>query len=115
MKKLFISVLILGFIVLFGMSSAQANSFNDTTIFWPTWGNGTADDTDDEIGAPGIPDIFAGGLTVNNGFIRSIFFNYNNATPLVDAGDVFFDTDAGDFGFPPDSSLLDIDTVNDSR
>jgi hypothetical protein len=48
--------------------------FDDTSHYWPTWNNGTADDGKDTIG---IPNFTGGGVSVSgSGYLEQIWFNY---------------------------------------
>lgn len=89
MKRIF-KALAIGLMMVFLAGAAQAAlvDFTDNVDYWPTWGNGTGDDSTDVIGAPDITDARA---TVENGFLTQIEFDYTLSSGLIASGDLFID------------------------
>lgn len=65
-------------------------SFEDSVNYWPTWGNGTADDTKDVIG---VPNLTGGYGTIEDGLIQGVHIEWTGGgDPLLDpVGDLFID------------------------
>jgi hypothetical protein len=53
---------------------ATVVSFGDSNNYWPTWGNGTYDDYHDVMGNP---NITGGQAVIDNGYLKSITFEYS--------------------------------------
>ena len=96
------------FAVFFIQSSVLAATFTfgDDDYYWPSWQNGTGDDSDDSVGAPhiggfGFPNFNAGqAVTDASGNLVSISFDYGSYNSLITAGDVFLDSGGdGDWDF----------------
>jgi hypothetical protein len=93
MKKLFILLMVCGFVALSARTaSAMVIPFADTAIYWPGWNNGTADDSQDRIGAP---EFTGGSATVIDNKLMSLSivgdFHWNT---LISPGDLFIDLGA---------------------
>jgi len=73
MKKR-LALLVLLIILVSSQAFAIEIPFSDTSYYWPTWKNGTADDTKDTIG---IPNLTGGKVSISsNGYLENICFNY---------------------------------------
>ncbi|MFZ5994500.1 MAG: PEP-CTERM sorting domain-containing protein [Thermodesulfobacteriota bacterium] len=73
MKKR-LALLVLLIIFVSSQAFAIEIPFSDTSYYWPTWENGTTDDTRDTIG---IPNFTGGKVSISsNGHLENICFNY---------------------------------------
>lgn len=86
MKK----IVILFSLLLFAVPAfGEVFTFGDTHNYWPTWQNGSGDDSKDTIGSPN----FTGGtVTVEGGYIKNITFSgigFSHNGNLVNIGDLF--------------------------
>jgi hypothetical protein len=86
MKKMIILLALLLFAV---PVSGEVFTFGDRHNYWPTWQNGTGDDSRDVIGTPN----FTGGTaTVEGGYIKNISFSgigFTQFSSKVNIGDLF--------------------------
>jgi hypothetical protein len=86
MKKILI---LFALLLLAVPASGEVFTFGDTQNYWPTWGNGTADNATDTIGSPN----FTGGtVTVDGGYIKNITFSgtgFSHYADVVNIGDLF--------------------------
>ena len=78
------------------VSFAVPVTFNDTKNYWPTWSNGTSDDSQDVIGTP---NITGGTADIVNGLLKSVQINYTNINsfPSLTAGDLFIDLGSNNY------------------
>ncbi|MDP2992986.1 MAG: hypothetical protein Q8N82_06470, partial [Deltaproteobacteria bacterium] len=98
MKKLFVFCALL---IVFISSQAFGTTipFDDTSHYWPTWNNGTADDGTDTIG---IPNFTGGKVSISSsGYLEKIWFNYKadhylNIWGVLKPGALFIDVGAND-------------------
>ena len=82
-------------LVIIGRVDAAPFYFGDNEIYWPTWGNGTSDDTQDVIGVPNIT-ADGGYGTVENGYVKDIHVTWIEGGHILikEPGDVFIDVGA---------------------
>ena len=86
MKKMVILFALLLFAV---PASGEVFTFGDTHNYWPTWQNGSGDDSRDVIG---LPNFTRGTVTVEGGYIKNISFSGTGFSQLpnkVNIGDLF--------------------------
>jgi hypothetical protein len=75
-------------LVVFGMGTAMADTFTDSTIYWTNWDNGY-DDTTDNIGSP---NFTGGSYTVDSsGNLTSVSIDYASYNSGISSGDLFID------------------------
>lgn len=88
--------ILIGLLLVWGAltpAAAETITFGDTQYFWPGWGNGTGDDNFDTIGTPN----FSGGTAViDNGYLKSVTFNYSGWLNELEPGDLFLNLEADD-------------------
>ncbi|SHF16213.1 VPLPA-CTERM protein sorting domain-containing protein [Desulfacinum infernum DSM 9756] len=73
-------------------------TFGDTHNYWPGWGNGSRDDSQDTIGDP---DFTGGTITVEGAFLKQITFSFKEwesgtTWGKLHPGDLFLDVDSDD-------------------
>jgi hypothetical protein len=73
-------------------------TFEDTRNYWPGWGNGSRDDSQDTIGDP---DFTGGTITVEGAFLKQITFSFKEwesgtTWGKLHPGDLFLDVDSDD-------------------
>ena len=66
-------------------------TFGDGATYWPSWDNGTADDSDDVIAGPQLTG--GGGSLDGNGNLVSLIVEYSSYNSAVSPGDLFIDSD----------------------
>jgi len=116
MKKLSVLLLISMFAVFLSASGSVAYQvgFGDDAIFWPTWGNGTSDDTKDVIGVPNINPSNMGGIAqfsdITPSLLEQISFTLSGYSSLVAPGDLFLSTDGDDTNWEYVVDITDWDT-----
>lgn len=90
MKKALIAiVLCLAVFTVAGAADATVIKFGDSSIFWPGWGNGSADDHMDSIVRP----LLAGGeIEILNGFVTRVAISGTDFRTM-NVGDLFLSTD----------------------
>ena len=76
-----------------GNAGAITVPFNDNSIYWPDWGNGSGDDSNDTIG---IPNFTGGTAEINeSGYITDLTFNQSTESSsywgVLSPGDLFID------------------------
>lgn len=89
MRKIFVMLACIG-VMAFLCASAGATviTFTDSSNYAPTWANGTWDDNRDVIGTP---QITGGSISIDEGILQSISFDYNSYSNLYEEGDLFID------------------------
>ena len=97
MRKVSLSLFLIGCFVVFGAGVARAEilsfSFGDSSYYWPGWNNGTGDDTKDTIGTP---NFIGGKAVIENGLLTDLVFDRTAGTSLyslLSPGDLFIDFD----------------------
>ena len=110
MKKIIYALIVLSMALFLsqGVSQATSFTFGDDSVYWPTWGNGSSDDSTDEIGRPKFTG--GGGTIDSSGYLTDLYFDYLEGA--VHAGDVFIDV--GSDGFWDYVIVSDADTPDDS-
>lgn len=91
-------ILLSAFVSLFLLSQIAAADiivpFSDTVKYWPTYGNGTGDDSLDSIGEP---NLTGGSLVIgDNGYLKQVKIDFTVPNPgwefsKMKPGDLFFD------------------------
>lgn len=69
-------------------AGATVISYTDSSNYAPTWANGTADDDTDVIGTP---QILGGSISIDDGILKSISFDYKSYSSAYGEGDLFID------------------------
>jgi len=76
-------------LVVFGMGTAMADTFTDSTIYWTNWNNNTGDDNTDNIGSP---NFTGGSYTIDSsGNLTGISLDYTSYNSGISSGDLFID------------------------
>ena len=93
MKRWFLVILILAFVILPNGVWATEITFGDSVFYWDTWkssdsDSGSHDNTTDSIGHP---NITGGNCLVDSGLLSQVNIFYNSYDPLLKAGDLFID------------------------
>jgi hypothetical protein len=94
MKKSFLVILILAFVILPNGVWATEITFGDSVFYWDTWKSsdsdwGSHDNTTDSIGHPSIT---GGNCSIDSrGYLSQVNIFYTSYDPLLKAGDLFID------------------------
>ena len=93
MKKSFLVILILAFVILPNGAWATEITFGDSVFYWDTWKSsdsdwGSHDNTTDSIGHPAIT---GGNCLIDSGILSEVNIFYTSYDPLLKAGDLFID------------------------
>ena len=93
MKKSFLVILILAFVILPNGAWATEITFGDSVFYWDTWKSsdsdwGSHDNTTDSIGHPAIT---GGNCLIDSGYLSQVNIFYTSYDPLLKAGDLFID------------------------
>jgi len=96
MKKSLFLIFVISTLFLIGTTPVMATSFSfgDGSIYWPTWGNGTSDDLDDDIGND--PKLTGGQYYLDaSGNLTQVDFTFSYANAaIITPGDLFIDVGA---------------------
>ena len=93
MKKSFLVILLLAFVILPNGVWATEITFGDSVFYWDTWKSsdsdwGSHDNTTDSIGHPAIT---GGNCLIDSGYLSQVNIFYTSYDPLLKAGDLFID------------------------
>lgn len=97
MKKYLMSIcfIIIGISLISASADANIINFDDTSKYWPGWGNGYSDDNQDVIG---IPNFTGGQATVANTKLTNLTFDRAPGSSaywgVLSPGDLFIDIGA---------------------
>lgn len=74
------------------VAEAAAFDFQDTSLYWPGWANGSSDDYTDSIG---VPDFTSGSVSYEDGNVLtgfSVSYTAGSAYNSLSSGDLFINT-----------------------
>jgi len=93
MRRFFLVILVLTFVILPNGVWATEFTFGDTVLYWDTWESTNSDGgvNDNLTDTVGHPDITGGNCIIDSGHLSEINIFYTYYDPLLKAGDLFID------------------------